>query len=102
AQGIAFAINADTVKDVLTQHLSADKVSQVEHGLKCREVLTREPQRRKVVVDAVAERSPAATAGLKPGDVVVKLGAQPVHNRFDLERAFWGYAEGEKIEAVVV
>jgi S1-C subfamily serine protease len=32
----------------------------------------------------------------------VKLGAQPVSNRFDLERAFWGYAEGEKIEAVVV
>jgi serine protease Do len=102
AQGIAFAINADTVKDVLAQHLSADKVSKVDHGLKCHEELTTEPQRCKVVVDEVSERSPARAAGLRPGDVVLRLGAQPVCNRFDLERAFWGYAEGESIEAVVI
>jgi serine protease Do len=100
AQGVAFAVNADTVQRTLARHLSAGKVSQVGHGLKCHEELAGE--RPRVVVDAVAERSPAARAGVQPGDVVVKLGAQPVSNRFDLERAFWGYSEGEKIEAVVV
>jgi serine protease Do len=100
AQGMAFAINADTVQRTLARELSAGKVSQVGHGLQCHEELAGE--RPKVVVDAVAERSPAARAGVQPGDVVVKLGAQPVGNRFDLERAFWGYSEGEKIEAVVV
>src|SRR5262249_48093809 len=59
AQGIAFAINADTVRDVLARNLNAAKVSQVSHGLKCHEVLTRGAPRRKVVVDGVAEGSPA-------------------------------------------
>jgi serine protease Do len=102
AQGVSFAINADTVKDVLARELSSAKVSQVGHGLKYYEVLARGPQRQRVVVDAVAEGSPAAAAGLRPGDVVLRLGNQAVGNRFDLERAFWGYAEGEKIEAVVL
>ena len=37
AQGIAFALNADTVQQVLSQHLSAVKVAGLTHGLKCRE-----------------------------------------------------------------
>src|SRR5262249_52328811 len=37
AQGIAFSINADTVKVMLSKHLSAQKVAGVKHGLACKE-----------------------------------------------------------------
>jgi serine protease Do len=39
AQGIAFALNADTVQQVLSKHLSAGKVSQVGHGIRSKEVV---------------------------------------------------------------
>src|SRR5205814_1119156 len=37
AQGIAFALNAETVKEVLRQRLSASRLSGVTTGLRCTE-----------------------------------------------------------------
>src|SRR5205085_5920300 len=102
AQGIAFALNADTVQAVLSKHLSAANVAHVEHGLACRVVVGEGKVRQQVVVEAVARRSAAAKAGLRKGDVLVKLGGRAVRNRFDLERALWGYKAGDKIEAAVL
>jgi serine protease Do len=102
AQGIAFALNADTVQAVLSKHLSAANVSHVDHGLACREVVGEGQARQRVVVEAVAGRSAAAQAGLRKGDVLVKLGERAVRNRFDLERALWGYKAGDKVEAAVL
>jgi S1-C subfamily serine protease len=50
----------------------------------------------------VADKSPAARAGLKSGDVLVKVAGFRVNNRFDVERAFWNYKEGDKVEAAVL
>jgi len=97
AQGIGFAINADTVKDVLRKHLSATKMSKVTHGLKTEEkVESKGKERQKVVV--------AGGAGdeVKKGDVIVTVGTLKVQNRFDLERALWGYKAGEKVEIGVL
>jgi serine protease Do len=102
AQGIAFALNADTVQAVLSKHLSAANVAHVGHGLACREVVGEGKVRQKVVVDRVAEQSAAAKAGLRKGDVVLKVGARAVSNRFDLERALWGYKAGDKVEAAIL
>lgn len=103
AQAIGFAINTDTVKRVLSRHLSAARMSKVEHGLTCTEVVQpRGPNRQKVVVEKVASNSPAAAAGLKSGDVILKLGNHAVSNGFDVERAFWSYQAGDILEAVVL
>jgi serine protease Do len=103
AQGIAFALNADTVQQVLAKHLSASKMSRVQHGLCCSEkVLPDGDMHQQVVVDAVAENTPAADAGLRKGDVILKLGDRVLTNRFDVERAFWSYKAGEKVEACVL
>ncbi len=103
AQGIAFALNSDMVQAVLAQHLSAARMSRVQHGLSCREVVGMEGQPRQwVVVDEVAEKSAAAKAGLKKGDVIQKLAGRLVLNRFDVERAFWNYHAGDRVEATVL
>jgi serine protease Do len=97
AQGIGFAINADTVKDVLRRHLSASKMSKVTHGLKTEEkVESKGKQRQKVVVAS------APGDEVKKGDVIVTVGSLKVANRFDLERALWGYKAGEKVELSVL
>ncbi len=102
AQGIGFALNAETVKQALRGALSAQKVARVGHGLECDEKLgsTEGKERQRVVVEAAT--GPAARAGLRKGDVIVRLGEMKVFNRFDLERALWGYRAGDKVEAAVL
>jgi serine protease Do len=103
AQGIAFAINAETVKQVLSQRLSALQVSGVEHGLVCGENVAPEgAHRQHVIVEGVGRQTPAAAAGMKPGDEIVCVAAQPVTNRFDLERALWDRHPGEEVRLTFV
>jgi serine protease Do len=83
AQGIAFAIDADTVQALLSEHLSAAKISGVHHGLVCKEKTSAEGERRRrVLVESAA-------TGLKPGDEILSVADRKVRSRFDLERAFW-------------
>ena len=104
AQGIAFALNADSVQQVLSRHLSASKLFKVRHGLLVKETVVKPTgqARQRVVIEKVASNSPASEAGLKSGDVILKLAGWTVTNRFDVERAFWNYKPGEKIEATVL
>jgi serine protease Do len=103
AQGIAFAINADTVQAVLSRHLSARRVASLHHGLVCREQVKPEGKdRQKVIVERVADSSPAARAGLKKGDVILTVADRSIRNRFDVERALWGFKAGDKVETVVL
>ncbi len=102
AQGIAFAINADAVKLMLSRHLSALKVGGIYHGLKCDEKIIGETgSRQKVIVAAVDKEAPAAGAGLKTGDEIVMVANRPVANRFDVERALWDKRPGEKVAVQV-
>jgi serine protease Do len=103
AQGIAFALNADTVQQVLSKHLSAVKVAGVRHGLSCKETVQSEGEvRSHVVVEQVADQGPAASAGLKRGDEIVRVADQVVTNRFDIERALWSHKAGEKVELTLL
>ena len=103
AQGIAFALNSDTVQEVLSKLLSASRVANLGHGLVCKvNVLPEGEGRQQVVVEAVAGHSPAAKAGLQAGDVLARVGDLAVSNRFDVERALWSHKPGDEIEAVVV
>jgi serine protease Do len=103
ARGIAFAINADTVKQYLSRHLSALRVAGIRHGLACKEcVLPEGKVRQRVVVSRVGRGTPAADAGLRRGDQILAVGHRHVSNRFDVERALWDRRPGDKIELQVV
>jgi serine protease Do len=104
AQGIAFALNADTVQKLLSKYMSAVRMAKVGHGMVCTEKVIAEDgdDRQQVVVEKVAEKSPAAEAGLRAGDVLVKIGERKVANRFDVERALWGFKPGDKPEASIL
>jgi serine protease Do len=95
AQGIAFALNADTVQQVLSKHLSALKMSGIQHGLACKEKVAEEGAARQHVV--VEE----AATGLKSGDEIVRVGDRSVANRFDVERALWDYKPDDTVQVVV-
>ncbi len=103
AQGIAFALPAEAVQEALARHLSAARVGKVGHGLSCRERVPEEgPVRQQAVIDRVAEGGPAERAGLRRGDVVVRVGQRSVHNRFDVERSLWDFHAGDSVQLRVV
>ncbi len=56
------------------------------------------PTERGVLVSRVEEDSPAADAGLRVGDVIVRVGEREVENAHDLTREVAGVAEGEAVE----
>ncbi len=99
ANGIAFALNAALVKEVLNRRLSAQAIAQVEHGLIVREQIANETgDRQKVVVAKVTH----AEVPLQKGDHVIEVGSRPVTNSFDLERAFWDKTPNEVVEVKVL
>jgi serine protease Do len=98
AQGIAFALNADTVRQVLCRVLAAEKVAGVRHGLGLRESVTEAGSPRQHVV---IDRVPGPGAGLCRGDEVVRVGGRCVANRFDVERALWDHKAGDRVAVCV-
>ncbi|MCI0640604.1 MAG: trypsin-like peptidase domain-containing protein [Gemmataceae bacterium] len=98
AQGIAFAINADTVKHVLSDKLSALKIAGVFHGLACKEkVLGETGDRQRVIVAAVH-----GDKEVHSGDEILTVGERRIVNAFDVERALWDKKPGETVHLTVL
>jgi serine protease Do len=95
AQGIAFAIDADTVQALLGEHLSAAKTSGVRHGLTVKVRVAAESKgRQQVLVESAA-------AELKPGDEILRVAGRRVTNRFDFERALWSCKPDDHVPVMV-
>ena len=97
AQGIGFAIPIDRVLDVITKLISVERVDNTWHGL-----VTRGTGSRGVVVESVRGESPAASVGVKAGDVIVQVGDVAVVRQFDIERALLGRKAGEAVPVTLV
>ncbi len=83
--GIGFATPINTIRELLPQ-LRAGKISRGVIGVSIsRDPITKElakefglPNTNGAVVSSVAPNTPAAKAGLKPGDVIVEYNGRPV------------------------
>lgn len=103
AQCIAFTINADTVRQILSERLSALKIAGVSHGLNTTEkVIAETGDRQRLVVAELPQQSPAIAAGLQKGDVIRAVSGRSVVNSFDLERALWDKKAGQTVQLRVV
>ncbi len=83
-QGIGFAIPSNLAKWVTGQLIKSGKVQRAYLGVEMDEINARLAAKlgvaygRGVLIKAVVPRSPAAKAGLEPGDVIVAFAGQPV------------------------
>jgi S1-C subfamily serine protease len=93
-QGIAFAVPINTARHVITSLLRDGRVRRSHLGVAGQDVpiprhfvrLHRLRHERGVAITAVSEATPAADAGLRPGDLIVDFADQPVHGIDDLHR----------------
>ena len=110
AQGICFAIGINTAKFVVSRLLRDGRIRRSYIGVSAQTVpihrrvvrfygLARETG---VVVVGMEERSPARSAGLREGDVIVALDAKPVAGVDDLHRLLTDAQVGARCELTVI
>jgi serine protease DegS/serine protease DegQ len=103
AQGIGFAIPVRTAKRVLDQIVEHGRVVRGWLGVEVGNVIVSADSglpaaaRGATVLD-VYPGGPAAQAGLLPGDILLKLGSQPITDPFDFRAREANMKPGSKVE----
>ena len=107
AQLIGFAVPIDTVKSVLPLLIVGEErrgwlgITIAPEDGASRTRLLEEALVPGVVVDVVEVDSPAATAGIRPGDRIVGLNGSPVLDILSLQRQMVGMLAGETVQFIV-
>ena len=101
AQGIGFAIPVDTMIRVAGRMMAQERARQgvAGAGLALRDDVPGAASSRRVVVEQA--EGPAARAGARSGDVLVRVGGQPVGSSLDLHRALMDLGAGKTLALVV-
>jgi serine protease Do len=95
AQGIGFAIPVDQAVDVAARMIRLHNEESAWHGLTGE---TRIDDTGMIFrVTSIEEGSPAAKAGIRPGDVVTTVGELPVQRALDFELALLDRRAGDKV-----
>lgn len=111
AQGLGFAIPINTARRIADQLIAKGRVEHPYLGI---QMATLNPELKRsinedpnanievqeengVLVVRVARNSPAAKAGLRPGDVIKKMGGQSVSTADDVQRAVEGTNIGSNL-----
>lgn len=107
-QGIGFAIPTSTVVSALSQLIRTGHVAHAWLGIVA---ATLTPDVARILgvaprsgVEVVARwpRSPAAVAGIRPGEVILSLGGQRVHSQSQLAKVIASLAPGARVRLTVL
>lgn len=96
AQGIGFAIPIDRVLELITELMSSERVDRTWHG-----IVAKSEGQSGAVVMTVHRQSPAEIVGVKAGDLITRVGDQPVTSQLDIERAMIGHKAGDSVFVTV-
>jgi serine protease Do len=102
--GLGFAIPIDRARRVAEDLLTHGRVRRPWIGVQLEQVTTQNPRdliARGAQVANVAPSSPAEQAGIRPGDVIVRLRDRTIRNRFDWEAALLDLRVGDKVPLTV-
>lgn len=100
AQRIGFAIPIDSARKVIARLMNVERHHQTYHGVLTNDV--KKGLERKLVIENIRPDSPANSAGLKVGDVIVQAGDVRVVDGADFERSLFGRSAGTTIPIKVL
>lgn len=99
AQGIGFAIPVDKVRQTLIELLNFEEINKIWFGAQVEDV---KPGAHGVTVVSVEGGSPAEKAGLKKGDIIVKIDSKPVDNVLDFRKNILKRNVNDKLSLSIV
>jgi putative serine protease PepD len=105
AQGIGFAIPSNTVIPISRQLIKTGKVTRSDRAsleIKGETHVDSAGKPDGVTVDAVKPGGSAATAGIRPGNVIVGINGQATPDIAELEGALVGFRPGERVKVEVL
>ncbi len=97
AQGIGFAIPVNKAMEAASRLLAEYTQQHAWHGLKVAEL----PGQEGVRVEAVEEGSPAAQAGVQPGDRITAVGSEKIRLALDFYRMFLEAKPGQQVPLLI-
>ncbi|MDX1390204.1 MAG: trypsin-like peptidase domain-containing protein, partial [Acidobacteriota bacterium] len=101
-QGIGFAIPVDTVSRITTQLISSGSVDRARLGVTYGPtapalIEALELPRGSAQVGTVQDDSPAAEAGIEPGDVITAVDGKPLENSLELSARITNKSPGDRV-----
>ncbi len=101
-EGIGFAIPSNVAKTVMTSIISDGRVARGWLGIDLEDVQGTASSTRGVKVAQVVESGPAATSGLKPGDIVTEYNGRNVEDSARLRSLIALTPPGTKVDLGVM
>lgn len=108
ASGLGFAIPINLANDVAQQVLTTGRVRRSFFGINYNEIdpyvaaQLGLPVQQGLIVMGVQPRSPAAVAGIRPGDLITRIGSTPITSAGDFQRELRSRAPGSTVTATVL
>jgi len=99
AQGIGFAIPVDKAMRIAAGMMSVERLENKWHGLQTVEA---QGEDGRLIVSSVSSNSPAAQSGIRPGDVIRRIGDRQAVRPLDLELALLGKPTGSQVNLEVL
>ncbi len=90
--GIGFAVPSNTVREVLPALSRGERIERPYLGV------TTAPHRDGAEIQEIAPGSPAASAGLEPGDVITEVDGRSVRDPDDVADAIKGLKPGDEVQ----
>jgi 2-alkenal reductase len=108
AEGLGFAVAANTVKAVSDQLIAKGFVTRPYLGVQWQLVDPQSARRNGlpvqwgIYVETVGRGSPAAQAGIQPGDILTDIGGQPLDGDHPFINTLLGFGVGQPVDVTVV
>ncbi|MFB6291473.1 MAG: trypsin-like peptidase domain-containing protein [Candidatus Bipolaricaulia bacterium] len=106
--GLNFAVSINSVKQVLPQLINKGEVTRAWLGVWFQEITPEMGKKfglkegKGVLISEVIEGSPAEKAGLKPGDVIVKIDGTKITSGTQFQQEIMYRDVGEKINLTII
>ena len=108
AQGLGFAVSSNTIRDIANELITNGQIVRGFIGISYVPLTPRQaislglPATAGITIDSVVAGSPAAQAGLRPGDIITKVNDQQIDQQHPLTSIMAKTRPGDRARLTVI